>query len=341
MNIQNTTLRVVIALALFALGLLLLLPAQAQAADKLLNVSYDVSRNVYKDLNPAFVAHWKQQTGASLKIDQSHGGSSKQARSVIDGLDADVVTMNNPLDIDAIAERGKLLPKNWAALLPQGASPSWSTILFIVRKGNPKGIRDWGDLATPGVGVVIPNPKTSGNGRYSYLAAYEWARRRAGGKDEAAGEFVRKLFANVPVLDTGGRGATTTFVQRGIGDVLLTFENEVTLIKTELGGADFEVIVPSLSVRADNPVAVVQKYADKHGTSRLAQAYLEFHFSDAAQDIFVRNALRPSVPAALERHAKAFAPVTVFRVEDAFGSWSAAQATHFADGGVFDQIIAR
>ncbi len=315
----------------------LLLSTGAQASDKLLNVSYDVSRNVYRDLNPAFAEAWKKQGGGEIMVDQAHGGSSKQARSVIDGLEADVVTMNNPLDIDAIVERGKLLPKNWASLLPHDASPSWSTILFLVRKGNPKAIKDWDDLVKPGVAVILPNPKTSGNGRYSYLAAWEFAKRKSGGKDEAGGEFVKKLLGNVPILDTGGRGATTTFSQRGIGDVLLTFENEVALIREELGDK-FEVVVPSLTVRADNPVAVVQKYADKHGNAKLAKAYLDFHYTPEAQAIFAKNSLRPSDPAALAKFASSFPAVNTFTVESAFGSWPKAQADHFADGGSFDKI---
>ena len=305
----------------------------------LLNVSYDVARKFYQDLNPAFAEAWKQKTGQTLRIDQSHGGSSKQARAVIDGLEADVVTMNNPLDIDAIAERGKLLPKDWAAQFPHASSPSWSTILFLVRKGNPKGIRDWNDLVKPGVAVILPNPKTSGNGRYSYLAAWEYARRANSGSDEAAGAFVKKLFANVPILDTGGRGATTTFSQRGIGDVLLTFENEVALIREELGD-QFEVVVPSLTVRADNPVAIVQKFAAKHGRVDLARAYLDFHYSPQGQEIFARNAIRPSDPAVLARFATSFPKVAVFTVDEAFGSWPKAQAAHFADGASFDQIYA-
>lgn len=335
MNIPNPFLRKLLVATLLVLGVLLMVPAMA--ADNLLNVSYDVARNVYKDLNPAFAATWKQKTGVELKIDQSHGGSSKQARSVIDGLQADVVTMNNPLDIDAIAERGKLLPGNWATLLPHDSSPSWSTILFVVRKGNPKAIKDWDDLVKPGVGVILPNPKTSGNGRYSYLAAWEFAKRKSGGKDEAGRDFVKKLFANVPILDTGGRGATTTFSQRGVGDVLLTFENEVALIRAELSDA-FEVVVPSLTVRADNPVAVVQKFAAKRGNSELARAYLDFHYSPEAQAIFAKNAIRPSDDAVLKQFSASFPPLNTFTVVEAFGSWPQAQETHFADGGSFDQI---
>lgn len=313
----------------------------AQAAEPLLNVSYDVARGVYKDLNPAFVAEWKAKTGETLKIEQSHGGSSKQARAVIDGLAADVVTMNNPLDIDAIADRAGLLPKDWQKLLPNHSAPSWSTILILVRKGNPKGIRDWNDLVRPGVKPIIPNPKTSGNGRYSYLAAWEYAKRQPGGSDASAKDFVGKLFANVPVLDTGGRGATTTFAQRGIGDALLTFENEVQLIREELGADQFEVVIPSLTIRADNPVAVVARNAARKGNSASALAYLQFHYSPAGQEILARNGLRPVDEAVLARHAGTLPALNLFTVEQAFGSWPNAQKLHFADGALFDQIYAQ
>ncbi|TAJ55707.1 MAG: sulfate ABC transporter substrate-binding protein [Nevskiaceae bacterium] len=312
---------------------------QALAAEPLLNVSYDVARGVYKDFNPAFAADWKAKTGQEIKIEQSHGGSSKQARAVIDGLQADVVTMNNPLDIDAIAERAGLLPRDWRKKLASDSAPSWSAILFVVRRGNPKGIKDWNDLVKPGVKLVIPNPKTSGNGRYSYLAAWEYAQRQPGASEASAKDFLTRLFANVPVLDTGGRGATTTFAQRGIGDVLLTFENEVRLIKDELGPDKFEVVVPSLTVRADNPVAVVEKNAARKGNAAAARAYLEFHYSDVGQEIFARNDLRPSNEAILKKYAANLPPLNLFTVEQAFGSWSNAQKVHFADGGVFDQII--
>jgi len=313
--------------------------ASASAAEPLLNVSYDVARGLYKELNPAFAADWKARTGQELKIEQSHGGSSKQARSVIDGLQADVVTMNNPLDIDAIAERAGLLPKDWQKKLPNNSSPSWSAILFVVRRGNPKGIRDWNDLVKPGVKLVIPNPKTSGNGRYSYLAAWEYAKRQPGGSEASAKDFVGKLFANVPVLDTGGRGATTTFAQRGIGDVLLTFENEVRLIKEELGPDKFEVVIPSLTVRADNPVAVVEKNAARKGNAAAARAYLEYHYSAAGQELIARNDLRPVDAAIAQKYAASLPPLNLFTVEQAFGSWPAANKAHFADGGSFDQII--
>jgi sulfate/thiosulfate-binding protein len=323
--------------ALLAVGALI--GFTVQATEPLLNVSYDVARGVYRDLNPAFAAEWKVKTGQDIKIEQSHGGSSKQARAVIDGLAADVVTMNNPLDIDAIADKAGLLPRDWQSKLPNHSAPSWSAILFVVRKGNPKAIRDWNDLVKPGVKVVIPNPKTSGNGRYSYLAAWEYAKRQLGGSEATAREFVTKLFANVPVLDTGGRAATTTFAQRGIGDVLLTFENEVRLIKEELGPEKFDVVIPSLTVRADNPVAVIEKNAARKGNTAVARAYLEFHYSDSGQEILAKNDLRPSSDAVLKKYAATLPPLNLFTVEQAFGSWPNAQKVHFADGGVFDQII--
>ncbi|HZR35078.1 MAG TPA: sulfate ABC transporter substrate-binding protein [Nevskia sp.] len=319
-------------------GAALALAAAAAPAAPLLNVSYDVARSLYKDLNPAFAAQWKQQTGETVSIDQSHGGSSKQARAVIDGLDADVVTMNNPLDIDAIAAAG-LLPKNWAQAFPDDSSPSWSAIVFIVRKGNPRNIRDWNDLVRPGIQVVLPNPKTSGNGRYSYLAAWQYARGRPGASDTDSIDFEKRLFANVPVLDSGGRDATTTFAQRGIGDVLLTFESESRAIQANFGDA-YQVVIPSITVRADNPVAVVDKVAAKKGSTRLAQAYLKFHYSPAAQEIFIKNGLRPADPAALARHPE-FPPLHTFTVAKDFGGWAHAQQLHFADGGIFDQIITR
>ncbi|PTU32788.1 sulfate ABC transporter substrate-binding protein [Stenotrophobium rhamnosiphilum] len=317
-----------------------LVAGAAQAATpELLNASYDVARNFYKDFNPVFIADWKQKTGQDIRINQSHGGSTKQARAVIDGLEADIYSSNNPLDVNAISEKGRLLSADWAKKFPNNSSPSWSTILFVVRKGNPKGIKDWGDLARSGVSVVVPNPKTSGNGRYSYLAAWEWAKRKNGGDEKAARTFVTSLFKNVPVLDTGGRGATTTFAQRDIGDVLLTFENEVRLIKDELGPDKFDVVIPSLTVRADNPIAIVDKVASKKGTTKIAQAYINFHYSDKGQEIFANNDIRPINPAILKKYASRFPELNVFDVDQAFGSWNKAQSTHFADGGTFDQIF--
>ncbi|MET0281749.1 MAG: sulfate ABC transporter substrate-binding protein [Steroidobacteraceae bacterium] len=318
----------------------LLLGSFAPAADyRLLNAAYDVARDVYRDMNPAFIAHWRAtHPSDALKIDMSHGGSSKQARAVMDGLAADFVAMNSSLDIDAIAASG-LLAKDWARQLPQAASPSWSTIMFIVRKGNPRQVRDWNDLIRPGVGVVVPNPKTSGNGRYSYLAAWEYARRLPGGSDATARAFVARLLYNVPVFDSGGRAATTTFVQRGIGDVLLTFENELRLISAEFKDQQFQIIVPSLSVRADNPVAVVTNVAEKRRTRAVAEEYARFHFTVAGQEIFARHGLRPADPAVLARHASDFPAVNLFTVDQAFGGWAQAQRTHFSDGGIFDQIM--
>jgi len=306
----------------------------AIAAQPLLNVSYDVARDFYKDFNPAFAAEWKKKTGTEPVLQQSHGGSSKQARAVIDGLAGDVLTTNNPLDIDAVAKAG-LLDKDWAKRLPHASSPSWSTILFLVRKGNPKQIKDWNDLVKPGVGVVIPNPKTSGNGRYSYLAAWEYALTQPGGNEDKARAFVASFLKNVPVFDTGGRGATTTFVQRGIGDVLLTFENELVLLQKEFGADKFDIVVPSLSIRADNPVSVVDKVAAKKGNSDLAKAYLEYHYSEAGQEIFAKNGLRPADEKILARHAATFPSLKLFAIDD----WAATYAKHFADGGVFDQVL--
>ncbi len=314
--------------------------AGSAAESSLLNVSYDVTREFYKEFNPAFAAEWKRRTGATLELKQSHGGSSKQIRSVIDGLGADVVTMNGVTDVDQLA-KAKLIPADWAARLPHGSVPYTSTILFIVRKGNPKGIRDWSDLARPGVQVVIPNPKTSGNGRYSYLAAWGYALRQPGGNDASARDFVRRIFANVPVLDTGGRAATTTFAQRGIGDVLLTFENEVALTIKELGADAVEGVVPSVSVLAENPVVWIDRTVAKRGTAAAAKAYLEFLYSPAAQELASKHGFRPSDPAILAKHAARFPALPLFSVPEVFGSWEKAQTVHFADGGVFDQIYAR
>ncbi|GBG15998.1 sulfate transport system substrate-binding protein [Novimethylophilus kurashikiensis] len=322
------------------LAALLLWPALSFADATLLNVSYDVSREFYKDYNPAFAQYWKLKTGQNININQSHGGSSKQARSVSDGLEADVVTMNQASDIDILSERGKLIPADWAKRLPNNSAPNASVTVFLVRKGNPKVIKDWGDLIKPGVSVIIPNPKTSGNGRYGYLAAYGSVLKK-GGDDKKAREYVSQLFKHVPVLDTGGRGATTTFVQRGIGDVLLTFENEVALIKKELGGDQFEVIYPSSSVLAENPVVLVDKFADKHKTRAVAQAYLEYLYSEEGQEIAARHHLRPQLDRVAQRHAADFPQLTLFTVDELFGGWKQVQKVHFNDGSVFDQIYAK
>jgi sulfate transport system substrate-binding protein len=302
-------------------------------------VSYDVSREFYKDFNPAFSKYWKQKTGETVTINQSHGGSSKQARSVVDGLEADIISMNQSPDIDVLYERAKLIPKDWQKRLPYSSSPSLSTTVFLVRKGNPKKIADWDDLIKPGIAVVIPNPKTSGNGKYSYLAAWGYVIKK-GGDEAKAKEFVGKLFKNVPVLDTGGRGATTTFAQRGIGDVLLTFENEVNLIKKELGD-QYDVVYPSASILAENPIAVVDKYADKHRTRAVAQAYAEFHFSETGQEIAAQHDLRPRLESVAAKHKGQFKDLTLFSVDEVFGGWAKAQKAHFADGGSFDQIYSK
>ena len=317
----------------------ILLSTQVFADTALLNVSYDVSREFYKDFNPAFSKYWKQKTGETVTINQSHGGSSKQARSVVDGLEADIISMNQSPDIDVLYERAKLIPKDWQKRLPYSSSPSLSTTVFLVRKGNPKKISDWDDLIKPGIAVVIPNPKTSGNGKYSYLAAWGYVIKK-GGDETKAKEFVGKLFKNVPVLDTGGRAATTTFAQRGIGDVLLTFENEVNLIKKELGD-QFDVVYPSASILAENPIAVVDKYADKHNTRAVAQAYAEFHFSETGQEIAAQHDLRPRLESVAAKHKGQFKDLTLFSVDDVFGGWANAQKAHFADGASFDQIYSK
>jgi sulfate transport system substrate-binding protein len=304
---------------------------------KLLNVSYDVIREFYKDINTAFAA---TPAGSGAAIDQSHGGSTKQARAVIDGLEADVVTMNQASDIDRIAA-AKLLSKDWRTRFPNGAVPNTSTIIFVVRKGNPKQIAGWDDLVKEGVRVIIPNPKTSGNGRYSYLAAWAHGLRAGGGDEAKAKDFVKRLFANVPILDTGGRAATTTFAQRGIGDVLLTFESEVALITKDAGGDDLEAVVPAVSIKADNPVAVVDNVAAKHGTTALAKAYLDFLFSPEGQAIAVKHGLRPVSADLLAKDQAKYAKPELITVEDAVGGWDKAFAVHFNDGGIFDQIAPR
>lgn len=316
-----------------------LLSPNAVADSSLLNVSYDVTREFYKDFNPAFIKFWKQKTGETVTINQSHGGSSKQARSVVDGLEADIISMNQAPDIDILYQRGKLIPQDWQKRLPSASSPTSSTIVFLVRQGNPKHIKDWDDLVKTGTTVVIPNPKTSGNGKYSYLAAWGYVLKR-GGNDAKAKEFVSRLFKNVPVLDTGGRGATTTFAQRDIGDVLLTFENEVNLINKELGDK-FDVVYPSSSILAENPIAVVDKFVDKHHTRALAQAYADFHYSETGQEIAAKHYLRPSLAAVAEKHKADFKQIDLFSVEEVFGGWTKAQKTHFADGGTFDQIYSK
>ena len=302
----------------------------------LLNASYDVAREFYKDYNAAFVAHYKKTTGKDVKIDQSHGGSSAQARAVADGLDADVVTMNTSTDIDFLANTG-VVAKDWNKQFPENASPTTSTMLFLVRNGNPKGIKDWEDLVKPGVQVVIVNPKTGGNGRYAYLAAWGYVKKK-GGTDAQAAEFVGKLFKNVPVLARGGRDATTAFLQRNIGDVLITFESEVVSIDREFGSGKVDAIYPSISILAENPVAVVERTVAKKGTGELAKAYLDYLYSEEAQEIAAKHALRPRSEAVLKKHAAVFKPLQLFTVQELFGSLGEAQKVHFNDGGQFDKL---
>jgi len=305
----------------------------------LLNVSYDPTRELYVDFNAAFARYWKAKTGQDVKINQSHGGSGKQARSVIDGLAADVVTLALAADIDAVATQGKLLPINWASRLPDNSSPYTSTIVFLVRKGNPKGIKDWPDLIRPGVAVITPNPKTSGGARWNYLAAWGWALKQPGGNDATAKEFVRKLYKNVPVLDTGARGSTTTFVQRGLGDVLIAWENEAVLAVKELGADKLQIVVPTMSVLAEPPVAVVDKVVLRRGTREVAQAYLQYLYSKEGQEIVAKNYYRPRDAEVAAKYAAQYPKLKLFTVAD-FGGWSKVQPTHFGDGGVFDQIYA-
>ena len=315
--------------------------ARAQGSPKpvtLLNVSYDPTRELYVDFNQQFATYWKGKTGQEVTIRQSHGGSGKQARSVIDGLEADVVTLALAYDIDQIAEKGGLLPANWQSRLPNNSSPYTSTIVLLVRKGNPKGIKDWGDLAKPGVSVVTPNPKTSGGARWNYLAAWAWALRQPGGNEATAKEFVTRLYKNVPVLDAGARGATTTFVERGIGDVLIAWENEALLAIKELGQGKFEIVAPSLSILAEPPVAVVDKIAGKHGTKAVAQAYLEYLYTETGQEIAARHFYRPRLASVAAKYEAQFPKVRLVTVDEVFGGWKKAHATHFADGALFDQI---
>jgi sulfate/thiosulfate transport system substrate-binding protein len=316
------------------------LAASAQAQTSLLNVSYDPTRELYRQINTAFAAQWKAKTGQSVTIRQSHGGSGKQARTVIDGLDADVVTLALAYDIDEIAAKGKLLPADWQKRLPHNSSPYTSTIVFLVRKGNPKGVRDWNDLVRPGVGVITPNPKTSGGARWNYLAAWGYALRTNGNDAAKARDFVAKLYKNVPVLDSGARGALTTFAERGIGDVFISWENEALLAIKELGPSKFDIIVPSISILAEPPVALVDRNVDRKGTRAVAQAYLEFLYSSDAQQLIARHHYRPVDKTVAAQHAQQFASLKLFTIDEVFGSWTQAQKTHFGDGGVFDQIYA-
>ncbi len=331
MNLSFNILRTLLA------GAAALLLGTAHADITLLNVSYDVTRELYKEINPAFVQHWKETAGETVTIEQSHGGSSKQAISVANGLEADIVTMNQTTDIDLLARSG-LAPADWRQRLPNDSAPYTSTTVFLVRKGNPKNIRDWDDLVKPGIAVIVPNPKTSGNGRYTYLAAWGYAVKK-GRDDAAARDFVTQLFRNVPVLDGGGRGATTTFTQRDLGDVLVTFENEAVLIGQELGGEKFDVVYPSISIQAEAPVTIVDRVVERKGTRKQAQGYLEFLYSPQGQEIIARHFFRPRLEAVLQKYAQQFKPIQLFMVDEVFGGWVKAQQTHFADGGMFDQII--
>ncbi len=329
----------VIRVTTLLLSLACVLVASLASADtRFLNVSYDPTRELYQAINTAFAETWRQRTGQSLSMLQSHGGSGKQARTIMDGLEADVATLALALDIDALAERGKLLPKDWQARLPYRSTPYTSTIVFLVRQGNPKGIHDWSDLIRPGVAVITPNPKTSGGARWNYLAAWGWALRHHGNDEGKAREFIAKLYGNVPVLDTGARGATTTFVQRGIGDVLLAWESEAFLSVREIGKDRVQVVVPSESILAEPPVAIVDKYVDKHKTRAIAEAYVQFLYTPEAQEIAAKSFFRPRSEAVLARYASQFARVNLFTIDEVAGGWRSAQAKHFADGGWFDQI---
>jgi sulfate/thiosulfate-binding protein len=335
---MKRTLRTLAASIVLGAGL----SAPAIAADiTLLNVSYDPTRELYQEFNAAFAKHWKAKSGDTVTIKQSHGGSGKQARSVIDGLEGDVVTLALAYDVDALHDKGKLIPADWQKRLPHNASPYTSTIVFLVRKGNPKGVKDWNDLVKPGVEVVTPNPKTSGGARWNYLAAWGYALKQRGGSDATAQDFVRKLFANVKVLDSGARGALTTFAERGIGDVFISWENEAYLAVKELGPDRFELVTPSVSILAEPPVSVVDKVVDKRGTRAVATAYLEYLYSPEGQEIAAQNYYRPIDPKVATRYAGKFAAMKLFTIEDVFGGWTKAQKTHFADGGVFDRINLR
>ncbi|MEP6886402.1 MAG: sulfate ABC transporter substrate-binding protein [Gammaproteobacteria bacterium] len=324
----------------FALALIVILMGSAHAAKvKLLNISYDPTRELYEDYNKAFAAYWLAKSGDTVSVNQSHGGSGKQARSVIDGLEADVVTLALAYDIDALATQAKLVPADWQSRLPNNSAPYTSTIVFLVRKGNPKGIRDWNDLVKPGVAVITPSPKTSGGARWNYLAAWAYALKLPGGNDAGAEAFVKKLYKNVPVLDSGARGSTVTFVERGIGDVLLAWENEAFLAVKELGPDKFDIVAPSLSILAEPPVTVVDEYVDRHGTRKVAEEYLKYLYSKQGQEIAAKHFYRPRDPAVAATYAKQFANIPqLVTIDSVFGGWAKAQATHFADNGTFDKI---
>ena len=314
----------------------LIISSNVLAEKTILNVSYDPTRELYQEFNAAFAKHWQAKTKEAVKIQQSHGGSGKQARSVIDGLEADVVTLALANDINAIAEKAKLLPVDWQKRLALNSTPYTSTIIFLVRKGNPKGIKNWDDLARSGVSVITPNPKTSGGAQWNYLAAWEFGKRRYG--EDKVQEFVRNIYKNVPVLDSGARGSTTTFVERGVGDVLISWENEAFLALKEYGANKFEMVIPSLSVLAEPPVAIVDKVVDKKGTRQVAEAYLQYLYSEEGQEIAAKHFYRPTDPKIAEKYAGKFPKIELFKIDDAFGGWKNAHKAHFADGGTFDQI---
>jgi sulfate/thiosulfate transport system substrate-binding protein len=328
----------VLTLALLTGALGLTSSIQAAESVSILNVSYDPTRELYQEFNAAFAKYWQAKTGQTVKVLQSHGGSSKQARAVIDGLEADVVTLALAYDIDAISEKAGLLPANWQSRLPNNSAPYSSTITFLVRKGNPKGIKDWDDLVKPGVSVITPNPKTSGVARWNYLAAWGYALKQPGGDDAKAKDFVLRLFKNVPVLDSGARGATTTFVERGIGDVLINWENEILLSTKGSGKDKFDIVIPPISILAEPTVSVVDKIVDKRGTRQVAQAYLEYLYSEEGQDIAGKNNYRPQLPSVAAKYAANFPTVERFTLQELFGNWQKAHKAHFADGASFDQI---
>ncbi len=325
-------------LSFFLIALGFALPVPAHGDVTLLNVSYDPTRELYQEFNAAFAKQWQAKTGEKITLKQSHGGSGKQGRAVIDGLEADVVTLALAYDIDEIHEKARLLPKNRQSRLPHNSSPYTSTIVFLVRKGNPKGIRDWDDIVKTGVSVITPNPKTSGGARWNYLAAWGYALKKYGNDEGKAKEFVTKLYKNVPVLDSGARGSTTTFVKRGIGDVFLSWENEAFLAVNELGKDKFEIVVPSLSILAEPPVTVVDKVVDRRGTRKAAQAYLEYLYAPEGQELAAKHYYRPRLESVAARYAKQFPKVTLFTIDEVFGGWQKAQKKHFADGGVYDRI---
>lgn len=326
-------------LRLLTIALALATPLASLAADiTLLNVSYDPTRELYQDYNAAFAKYWQDKTGDKVTVKQSHGGSGKQARAIIDGLEADVATLALAYDVDQLHEKGKLIPKDWQKRLQHNSSPYTSTIVFLVRKGNPKKIKDWNDLVKPGISIITPNPKTSGGARWNYLAAWAYALKQNNNDEAKTKEFVSKLFKNVPVLDSGARGSTTTFVERGIGDVLLAWENEAFLAKKELGPDKVEIVVPSLSILAEPPVTVVDKVADKHKTRKVAEAYLQYLYSEEGQEIAAKNYYRPTLASVAKKYEAQFPKVNLVTIDDTFGGWAKAQKAHFSDGGIFDQI---